>query len=381
MPVRPSLLILSFSPIRSDPRVLKQVQLFAPDYDVTTCGYGDAPDGVVEHIEIPREARGWVDDKVSIATRRYSRAYWNIQAVADAKPRLEGRRFDGILANDLTAVPLALSLNPVFGVHGDLHEFAPKEKDDNLRWRLTVAPFMRWVCRRYLKKLTSITTVARGIADQYEADYGVTVGVVTNAAPYAEHEPTPPHSPIRLIHSAAGQRYRKLENFIELMKDAPSNVTLDMIVMPNEPDYVAELKSMGAGVPGLTFRDPVPYAQLVETLADYDVSMTFLPPTNFNLAHALPNKFFEAVQARLGLIIGPSPEMVAILEQYGLGAVVPDFSVESLRRVIADLPPKTVAQWKRAADAAARDLSAEAQQAQWVDAIRRLFAASSPSTE
>src|ERR1700712_2612705 len=120
MPERPSLLILSFSPIRSDPRVLKQVKLFSELYDVTTCGYGDAPDGVVEHIEIPRDARGWVDDKVALVSRRFDRAYWNTQAVADAKPKLSGRRFDGILANDLNAVPLALSLEPRFGVHGDL---------------------------------------------------------------------------------------------------------------------------------------------------------------------------------------------------------------------------------------------------------------------
>ncbi len=376
MPDRPSLLILSFSPIRSDPRVLKQVQLFASLYDVTTCGFGDAPEGVVEHIEIPGDARAWVDDRLAVATRRYEKAYWNIKAVIEAKPRLAGRTFDGILANDLNAVPLALSLEPRFGVHGDLHEFAPKEKDDDLRWRLTVAPFMRWLCRTYLKKLTSITTVARGIADQYEADYGVTVGVVTNAAPYSDREPAPVHSPIRLIHSAAGQRYRRLENFIEVMKDAPPNVTLDLIVMPHEPDYVDELKKLGEGVPGLTFREPVPYARLVDTLAEYDVSMTFLPPTNFNLAHALPNKFFEAVQARLGLIIGPSPEMVAILTQYGLGEIVPDFTVESLRSVIADLTPEKVASWKQAADAAAKDLSAEAQQATWKTSIDALLSGS-----
>jgi hypothetical protein len=376
MSERPSLLILSFSPIRSDPRVLKQVNLFTELYDVTTCGYGEAPDGVVEHIEIPREARGWVDDRVALLTRRFDRAYWNTQAVADAKNRLTGRRFDGIIANDLNTVPLALSLEPRLGVHGDLHEFAPKEKDDNLRWRLAVAPFMRWLCRTYLKQLRSITTVARGIADQYETDYGVTVGVVTNAAPYSYREPQPVHQPIRLIHSAAGQRYRKLENFIELMKDAPVGVTLDMIVMPNEPDYVSELKALGAGVPGLTFRDPVPYDRLVDTLAEYDVSMTFLPPTNFNLAHALPNKFFEAVQARLGLIIGPSPEMVSILEQYELGAVVPDFSVESLCELVAGLTPETVARWKAAANTAARALSSEAQQTAWSDAISALFARS-----
>ena len=374
MPDRPSLLILSFSNIRSDPRVLKQVQLFRDRYYVTTCGFGQAPDGVVEHIEVAADARAWVDDRIAVATRRFERAYWNTQAVVDARPKLAGRRFDGILANDLNAVPLALSLEPRFGVHGDLHEFAPKEKDDDLRWRLAVAPYMRWLCRTYLSKLVSITTVARGIADQYETDYGVKVGVVTNAAPYAEREPQPVHTPIRLIHSAAGQRYRRLENFIELMKDAPPGVTLDMIVVPNEPDYVAELRAMGEGVPGLTFRDPVPYDRLVETLAEYDVSMTFLPPTNFNLAHALPNKFFEAVQARLGLIIGPSPEMVTLLEEHGLGAVVPDFTVESLRAVIASLTPEKVAEWKAASHAAAHALSAEAQQQGWSDAIASLLA-------
>ncbi len=41
---RPRLLILSFSPIVSDARLLKQVRRFRDDYAVTTCGYGDAPE-------------------------------------------------------------------------------------------------------------------------------------------------------------------------------------------------------------------------------------------------------------------------------------------------------------------------------------------------
>ncbi|MEK8228005.1 hypothetical protein NKG05_20820 [Oerskovia sp. M15] len=42
---RPRLLILSFSPIVNDARVLKQVEEFREDYEVTTCGYGEAPAG------------------------------------------------------------------------------------------------------------------------------------------------------------------------------------------------------------------------------------------------------------------------------------------------------------------------------------------------
>ena len=368
------MLILSISRIVSDPRVLKQVRLFSADYDVTTCGQGPAPEGVVAHLEIPADARGWVDDRVALITRRYVRAYENIQGVAAAGRLLADARFDIVLANDLNTLPLALSLEPRLGVHADLHEFAPREKEDSIGWRLFVAPFLRWICRKYLPRVASATTVAPGIAAEYEKDYGIPFGVVTNAAPYSEREPQPVHDPIRMIHSAAGQRQRRLENFIELMKQAPPGVELDLIVMPNEPDYVRELEAAGAAVPGLRFIAPVPYAELVDLVAEYDVALNRLPPLSFNHLHALPNKFFEAVQARIGLVIGPSPEMVTILERYGLGAVAPDFEVASLREVLAALTPEKVMEWKRAAHAAARALSAEEQNRGWAEPIGAMVA-------
>lgn len=374
MSSRPRMLIVSISRIVSDPRVLKQVRLFTADYDVTTCGQGPAPEGVVEHLEIDADARGWVDDRVALITRQYTRAYENIQGVAAARRLLTGSHFDIVLANDLTTVPLALSLSPRLGVHADLHEFAPREKENELTWRLFVAPFLRWLCRRYLPLVASATTVAPGIAAEYESDYGVAFGVVTNAAPFVEREPRPVGQPIRMIHSAAGQRQRRLENFIELMRTAPPGVELDLIVMPNEPAYVAELKASGADVPGLRFVDPVPYAQLVELVASYDVALNFLPPLSFNQLHALPNKFFEAVQARVGLVIGPSPEMVSILEQYELGAVSRDFEVSSLREVLATMTPERVMEWKNAAHRAAHALSAEEQNRGWSEPIAALVA-------
>lgn len=365
----PSLLILTFSPIRSDPRVLKQVELFKDKYRVSTCAYGDAPDGVEEHFALPADSRGWPSDKVGLIGHRYGRVYEGLPAVQSARAILPKGKFDVILANDLNTLPLALELEPRLGVHADLHEFAPREKEDNVKWRLFIAPFMRWLCSRYLPLAASVTTVSQGIADEYTKDYGMPVKVVTNAAPYTAGTVRPAGERIRLIHSAAGQRYRKLENFVEAMKDAPAWLTLDMIVMPNEPDYVAELKALAADVPAITFRDPVPYKDLVRTLTEYDVSIVFLPPTNFNLKNALPNKFFEAVQARIALIVGPSPAMVGLVKEYGLGAITKDFSAQALRETLFALTPEAIDRWKRSADAAARPLSAESQVAVWESVI------------
>lgn len=369
-----SLLILTFSPIRSDPRVLKQVELFKDKYRVFTCAYGEAPDGVAGHFALPEDSRGWTNDRVGLATRQYKRVYEGLPAVQAARAVLPIGSFDMVLANDLNALPLALDLRPRLGVHADLHEFAPREKDDDIKWRTFVAPFMRWLCKKYLPLTKSVTTVSDGIAAEYAKDYGVATGVVTNAAPYLEATPRPVGSPIKLIHSAAGQRYRKLENFIDAMRSAPDWLTLDMIVIPNEPAYVEELRQRAVGVPGIRFRDPVPYAELVATLQSYDASIVFLPPTNFNLANALPNKFFEAVQARLGVIVGPSPAMVALVGEYGFGTVTEDFSTASLSKTLLSLTPELVEGWKKGAHAAAHALSAEQQVRGWESAIAAIAA-------
>jgi len=55
-------------------------------------------------------------------------------------------------------------------------------------------------------------------------------------------------------------------------------------------------------------------AELVQMASDYDVRALFVcRRLNFNTRKRLPNKFFEFVQARLGVVIGPSPEIGPLL--------------------------------------------------------------------
>lgn len=372
MSPKPSLLILSFSNIPSDPRVLKQVELFKDKYHVVTCGFGAAPQGAAEHYSLPEGTRGWSTDRVGLITRAYKRVYEGLTAVQAAKKILPVAGFDVILANDLNTLPLAVELQPRLGVHSDLHEFAPREKDDDLKWRTFVAPFMRWLCRNYLPKAQSVTTVSGAIARQYTKDYGIAVGVATNAAPYHDLPVKPVGDVIKVIYSGAGQRFRKLEHVLHAMQDVPANIHLDMIAVPNEPAYVQELRELASGIENVTMIDPVPYTELVSKMAEYDVCVTYLPPTNFNQANALPNKFFEAVQARLGIVTGPSPDMADTLHQYGLGVVTEDFTIESLSRALSGLNAAEINRWKAAADAAAHDLSAATQMRAWESAVEAI---------
>lgn len=371
---RPRLLIISFSDISSDARVLKQVRYFADRYDVVTYGYGPSPDAGVEHVRLDdsRGMRRW--SRIDLILRRFRHIYWHQPAIRQAREDLEPLgRFDVILANDIDTVGLALELDPLYGVHADIHEYAPRQNEELVVWRWFVAPYVRWMCRTFLRRASSMTTVGLGIVREYERVYGVRSEVVTNAAPYADLPPRPVDLPIRLVHSGASIRNRRLEVLIDAVAATTTSVTLDLYLMGNDPDYVEQLRARSAGSDRTRFPDPVPYHQLIARLNEYDIGIHVIAPTNFNNRWALPNKFFDYVQARLGVIIGPSAEMRRLLDEYRLGAVTDDFDALALTRVLDSLTRDQVSEWKSAAAAAARALSSEAQVEVWAVAVDKLL--------
>lgn len=381
MSARPRLLILSFSAIATDARVLKQVRLFADRYEVMTCGYGEAPAGVAEHVRIPDELVYWRKDRRLLMQRRFAATYRHNEVVDHLWDRLPRGHFDAVLANDVDTVPLALRLQPHGGVHADLHEYAPREKDDLARWRWFVAPYLRWLCAEYVARCASVTTVGTGIAEEYQREFGISAGVVTNAAPYAHLTPGPVASPLRLVHSGNAMRSRGLVELVDAVAVTAADVSLDLYLMPTEADLMAELHARASASPRITVHEPVPYRDLVRTLNGYDLGVHVLPPTSFNNTWALPNKVFDYVQARLGLLVGPSPEMARLVEDHALGVVTDDFTTAAIARALNSLSAEQVTAMKAAAHANARPLSAEEQVTGWASAVEALMDAAGARSE
>ena len=370
---RPRLLIMSFSPLRSDARVLRQIRLFTSRYAVTTLGYGDAPDDVVEHLRLPDDVVSWHKDRRLLVSRRFEAAYRTSPVVRAATELLAGRRgsFDVVLADDIDTVPLALDLEPAAGVHADLHEYHPRQNEENRRWRLFVAPYYRWLVRTYGTRADSVTTVGEGIAREYRMRFGIRAGVVVNAPHFVDLDPTPVEEPLRLVHSGNAQRHR-LDVILEAMDLVTRPMTLDLYLMPNDPPYLEELQARYAASDRVRIHPPVTPAELPATLNAHDVGVYVLPPVSFNHLWALPNKIFDFVQGRLALVVGPSPEMAAVVRRHGLGLISDDFSAEALARALDSLDPDQVRGFKAAADVAAHELSAERQVTGWARAVDAL---------
>ncbi len=385
---RPRVVVLSYSPIARDPRVLRQVRLFSSFADVVTVGYGPTPDGVVEHVEIPESVRPWRTKRlrapVLFALRWWSRLYFGSPRVKFVQQAVAAGSMDVVVANDELAVPVALTLRPRGGVHADLHEYSPRVGEDRPGWRRRVAPFMRWAVRQ-VRKADTVTTVAPGLAKEYQREFGLNCAVVPNAAQYRDDlAPTAVPEPIRLVHIGIAGRARKLENMIDgvalLEQRRPGAFTLDIIVAPGEADYIEELKAHAADVAPQSARvlPPVPYNQMVDTLAAYDMGVFISPATTFNLEHALPNKFFEYVQARLAVLVGPSPEMGPYVREHGFGVIAEGFTAEFMADVLEDLTPTEVSELKVAADQAAQTLSADVMSQPWISAVQRLIVRAQP---
>lgn len=381
---RPRILVLSFSPIHRDPRVLRQIKLLGELGDVVTCGYGVAPDGVADHVRIPDELKPWRQDFKTVAlmlgARRHQRLYFESPRVRMVLKRFPAGSVDVVVANDAIAVPLALELRPRIGVHADLHEFAPRQGEDKLQWRLLVGPLMDWACRS-LSRVDAVSTVAPGIADEYARRYGIQRPlVVPNATTYrADIEPTPVNRPLRLVHTGVAGRARKIEVMIDAVAIAnaerPGTATLDLVLVPGDEAYISELEGKAALVPedAVRLRPPVSFSEIVPMLRDYDIGIFLCPPSTFNLRHALPNKLFEFIQARLAVLIGPSPEMESIVRGHGVGWVADDFKAHSAAEVLNSLTYSEVAGKKAASHAGASELSSENLSLPWLDSVRTLL--------
>ena len=376
------LLIVSFSRVARDPRVMRQVRLFSKQgFSVTTLGHGSRPSGTHNHVELPAAIDAGLAKKAAVAVRMYTRrragryAVWpevqRIRAWKDAT----NPRFDVVLGNDLLALPVALG----FGVpvHADLHEYS-LDQGVGWQWRLKMLPLLRWAAG-FLGRASSVSTVAPGIAERYAREFGVDPFVVTNSPSYFPGlEVLGVGRPIRLTYMGAASRLRSLEMSVKAVIAAnlvdPGSVILDCYLVAGDEAYIEELSRLAGdvSVTGVRVLPPVEFDRIVPTLRSYDVSLMFYPPTNTNVRHSLPNKFFEAVQARVGVLIGPSPEMVPYVEEFGFGGIVPGWSQEALDRAVAGLSVGEVLGWKMAAGRAAEVLGAEQQDQKWLDAINAL---------
>ena len=364
MNASPRILSISFSPLSTDARVLRQLDVLSAFGNVTTLGYGESPRGATHHLRIPSEAASLPQTPLGVAKlalKMHNSVQLEAPAERAALRELKGAGgFDVVVANDARALPLAFKVAGNAPIWADLHEWAKEENTTNLSWRLLVAPYMDALCRQYLPKTAATTTVNESIAQLYADRYGVRPAVVRNAIPLQDLEPSLlDDDRIRLVHSGGAARERNIESLIDAVAELDDRFSLDLYLMGDEGGYLGELKRKAETVDRVTVRPPVAPEALPSTLNAYDLGVYLLPLRTQNHHLMLPNKFFDFVQARLGILMSPARETAALIAKYDLGPELSDHSVSGLVSALSRLDSADVWRYKQNAHLAAPALSSD----------------------
>jgi len=355
---------------------MRQVRLLERNYRVTVFGFGPKPDADIEFIELERPKVSFLQKviwAIKLFCRLFDSYYWNLPQVRDGCKAIGGQKFDLLIANDIAALPLALQLAGKAPVLVDAHEYSPREFEDKWLWRVLFGPYQHELCRRYLPKAAAMITVCQGIADEYARHYSVNSLVVHNAPLDQRLLPsrTVPGQ-IGLIHHGAAIRSRHLEAMIDVMKHLDERFKLDFMLVETDAACMADLRRRAAGDNRIRFIPAVPMADICRTINKYDIGIFLLPPVNFNYEHALPNKLFEFIQARLAVAIGPSPEMARIVQKYSLGVVADSFEPRALAEALEQLTDGSITEYKHASNRAAKELNYEVSGRALLHEIERL---------
>lgn len=363
------ILVIVLSNLKHDARVRRQISALKKNYEITVVCFSSDPSDDYELVVIKPTELTLLRKAVAsvfLFLKFHSLAHKILHDYYFIIKTLEDKKFDLIIANDIETLPLAFALPGNPKVVFDAHEYAPRHFEDKKMWRLFFQDFNTWLCKKYIPKTAGMMTVGKGLALEYEKNFNVKPTVITNANNYFDLEPgSVPEDKIRLVHHGIATPSRKLELMVDVMALLDHRFTLDLILITpgfasrKTRRYLDELRIRAQHDPRIKIVPPVKSTEVVKTIHHYDMGIFLLPPVNFNYENTLPNKLFDFIQARLGVAIGPTPEMAEIVKNYNIGVVSEDFTPQSLAKKLIALTKSEVEAFKKNSNFASKEMNAE----------------------
>lgn len=269
------------------------------------------------------------------------------------------KNYNVIVVEDLFMLPLAFKIKKKTKIIFDAREYYPRQNEEKLFWRLFEKPERIRLCAQYLHLCDHVLTVSPGLQKEYKKDFGIEAVLYRSVPRYSMQAPRPTDSNyIKIVHHGVANPNRKLERMIEVVKKLDSRFYFDMYLTGRQAE-ISSLKDHAADNDRIRILEPVPFCNLSEMLSKYDIGLYYLEPSGFNVTYNLPNKFFEFIQARLAIAIGPSPDMATLVSQHDLGLVADEFTVDSMVEAINRLTVDDINRYKSNAHKAAELLCYE----------------------
>lgn len=382
-------LVLSYSDIAADPRVRRQIDWLAADgRTVDTLGLGafDTPEARDNFVLGP--PKPWTLTKAGAAFASLGmpgRQRFRVQVLdrvpAELRARIRRGEYDLIVFNETEFLPWVADprdFTPAAlrgRLHVDLHEFHNPVRRRNTFGGRLMSPHYRWV-RSHIghPAFGSRTVVNQPIGQIYVDEFGIPPLQEIRNIPPEEALTATPVDPerIRLVHHGAAGFERGFAEILDAMRELPARFTMTFMLTENELvlNWLREQIAAHPAGDRIEIVPPAPMREIAQRINQYDMEVIFWPPAGRNLELALPNKLFESIQARLGLVVHEGRTMAPIVREWDNGIVVSTgFTGADLAAAVAPLTAEEVTRMKAASDVAAHDLNAEVEGRRFIEAI------------
>ena len=414
--------IVSFSEVKNDARVLRQIKYLSSSFNLVVIGFGDEPKidnrkSRTKWLSIkPKETiliKGNTYDKKALrlilrlkdgdySSIKYSflyrlgllsrfsekickLCYWANNIHKDALRYAINEKCDAYLANDWDALPVvgeaARQTNSKFIF--DAHEYSLGQRQ-NFFYRMYNEPIIAHSLNKYLPHADAFVTVGSIIGERYQEEYNVIPQIIRNAPEYCDIDLHPmTSSKINIVHHGVASPRRHLEGTIQAIGLSDKKFHLHLMLVEKDPVHLKKLKKMAHDVAPdrIHFHEPVAPSQIVRRISEYDLGICVFPPVTYNLNMALPNKFFDFIQAGLAVITGPSPEMAKIAREYGIGKVTSSFSPADVAETLNALKIEEIEEMRLSARKAAQEFHAEKEHEKLIRIFRTLFEITEKNSE
>lgn len=377
---KPVALILCAADPNSNPRPNRMINWLKEDYEVTVTGWNRVRLEGVESAPLFEENQADLENITAgkyrgikrylqllfhisrLFSRRFEDIVWSrLGRARELRHELSRKDFDLIISHDITLLPLAFSVKKDHTkIVLDAREYYTREYDDRWQWRFLTKPVNEYLCSKYLPSCDKVLTVNDGLSREYAKEYGVWPEVVMSLPHFVDLNPSPVSGDkIKIIYHGYASPSRMTETMIEMMDFLDNRFTLDLMLIVSQDTYWEKMISMAKSRKNVNIIPPVGMQEIVTFTNQYDIGLYLCPPTSFNQKYTLPNKFFEYIQARLAVAIGPSIEMKKIVEKYDCGVVSKDFAPRSLAAELNRLSTDRIRHYKQQSHRAASVLCSE----------------------
>lgn len=374
-------LILTIRPLHKAPRVLRQIETIKNKTTITAIGTTDPKIQGVEFIEykklfsLGKVRRRLLKLKKSLYKRIPIRTEPVNTISLDTKTFLKRLkclisevRPSVVIIHEPEWLPCASFEDRNYTVIFNAHEYFPLQRETD-EWQQRFGRKYHDLYDKHLKDIDLLINVSPGIQKKCLDIFNKQSILIPNA-PFYDGSMQPrltEHGIIRIVHHGNGAPNREIETMIEAVgllhkwyKNAEIRIEfkLDLYLSGND-DYMRKLISIKDQYENIRILPHVDYEDIVKTINAYDIGLFLLPDNSFNHRYALPNKLFEFLQARIGIIITPLPGMMNFVEKHGVGMVTNGFDAKTCADAIKTLNLEKINEFKLKSDIAAKQECAD----------------------